>query len=126
MSESVFEKAAFSWPPPDEGCACRDDVGFRDRRELLVVASEAAVLHDLGECLLHHPEPWQNLEILGSRVATDDLQKDMSLVFCPFDEATGIDSVGIGTLHEGEAGPRALQHALVAVAILYVSVPPPG
>jgi len=108
-----------SWPAPDERGAGRDDdEGFGDAGELLVVASEAAVLHDPGEGSLHHPTAWQHLKTLGRRVAPDDLQDDVGLVLRPRDEAARIAAISIGPLHKGVSRSRALQHALAAVAIL--------
>jgi len=44
----------------------------------------------------------------------------MGLVLRPFDEATRITAIGVGTLYEGVARSRTLQHALATVAILDV------
>ena len=87
---------------------------------MLVVAGEAAVLHDPGEGPLDDPAPWQHLEAFGRRVAADDLQDDVRLGLRPFDEATRIATVGISTLDEGIPLARARQHAFAAVSILDV------
>ena len=87
---------------------------------MLVVASEAAVLHDAGEGPFDDPAPRQNLEALDHRVPANDVQDDVSLVLCPSDEAPRIAAIGITTLHEGETRSRALQRAFAAVPVLDV------
>src|SRR5690606_8506743 len=59
-------------------------------------------------------------EALGAGRALHDLQRDMGLVLRPLNEATGVAAIGVDLLDEGEAGARALQHALGAVAVLNV------
>ena len=88
--------------------------------KLLIVASEAAVLHDPGEGSLHDPASRQHLEAFGRGVATDDLQDDVGLVLRPCDEATRVAAIGVGALHEGVSRPRALQDTFTALAILDV------
>ena len=44
----------------------------------------------------------------------------MGLVLCPLDEVAGVAAICIGSLHEGIAGSRALQHSFAAVPILDV------
>lgn len=109
------------WPSPDECRAGRDgDEGFGDCGELLVVASEAPVLHDPGEGSLDDPAPWQNLEALGRGVTTDDLQRDVGFVLCLLDEAARVAAIGVGSLHEGEPRSRALQNSFATVPVLDV------
>jgi len=106
----MFEKSL--WPSPDERGASRDDdEGFGNRRELLVVASEAAVLHDPGEGSLDNPAPWQHLEAFGSGVSANDLLDDMGLVLRPGAEAARIAAVGIDPAVPGKDPEQRRSHA---------------
>lgn len=106
---------------PEEGCGCGDcDEGFGDAGELFVVTREASALHDPCEGSLDDPAAAQDDEPFHPGHAPDDLQRDVSLVLGPCDEAPGIAAVREDGFHEGKAGAGPLQHTLGAVAVLNV------
>lgn len=107
-----------SGPPPNEGSGGGDgDEGLGDRRELLIVAHEAPVLHDPGEGPFHHPSARDHGEARLTRGALDYLQVNMGPLLGPPHQPTRIAPVCIGKFNEGKASPRALQDPFGSVPI---------
>ena len=110
-----------SRPSPDEGGGSGNgDEGFGDGRELLVVAHEAAVLHDPGEGPFDHPPAPDHGKAHLFGAALHDLQDDVGPALGPAHEPTRIAAVHVSAFNEREASPRALQDAFGSIAVLDV------
>ena len=87
---------------------------------MLVVANEAAGLHDPREAALDDPAAADDDKALCAGRALHDFQDDVGLGLRPADEPAGVPAIGIDPFDEGEAWTGAAEHALGAVAVLNI------